>query len=618
MWIDKIIKNLEGTQIINDSKTPSGRVHIGSLRGVLIHDAVLRELVKKNIPATFIYGVDDYDPMDGLPPEVASDFQPYMGHPLCMIPAPEGSQATDLADHYIQEFLGIFSELKVDAKVYRMRDVYRSGQFNESIDTILSQASVVREIYLKVSNSVRSDHWHPFQVVCEKCGKIGTTVVSDYDGKEVTYHCQPDLVQWAQGCDYRGKVSPFDGHGKLPWKLEWVAKWHTLGITIEGAGKDHCTKGGSRDIASAVLKALFKKPPPRNIPYEFFLVGGAKMSSSKGVGSSARDMADFLPPEILRYLMIGSDPKKTVNYNNGLQYITKLFNEFDRHRMARTDKADDPSNRMLSLMETSPSSIQYQPVPFQLITTMAQLPHLNLEEEAEKRTEKPFSEIDKKHLKRRIESANYWLSHFASPEDTFTIQKNLPEEAKLFSATQIAFLHLMSEKLSEGGYDSDDAIQSLVFNAARMTPIPQPQAFKAIYTLFLAKEGGPKAGSLISFLDREFVINRLRELPLCWHTFLEESAVDEETVLTWLQDNQKNVESVTLSGEISVVPAVESHATGRGVIVCKVVFKGRVQIFRILASSAKDALLDFSQALVQKVQAIGVQAEAEESVQTRV
>ena len=125
-----------------------------------------------------------------------------------------------------------------------MRDIYRAGQFNEAIDTILRNSDKVRRVYKEVSNSDRPAHWYPFQVICEKCGAIATTEVYDYDGKEVSYRCLPTKVvntklNLGRGCGHEGKVSPFDGRGKLPWKLEWVAKWVAFPVTIEGAGKDH-------------------------------------------------------------------------------------------------------------------------------------------------------------------------------------------------------------------------------------------------------------------------------------------------------------------------------------------------------------------------------------------
>ncbi|MBF0428699.1 MAG: lysine--tRNA ligase, partial [Magnetococcales bacterium] len=549
MWIDTVVNNLEGHQILNDSKTPSGRIHVGSLRGVLIHDAVLRELRRKGLSATFLYGIDDYDPMDEVPTDPSSPILQHVGRPLCDIPPPPGSHATDLADHYIQEFLDIFKELNVDASVYRMRDLYRSGQFNEAIDIILRHAALVREIYLKVSNSKRAEDWHPFQVVCPNCGKIGTTVVSAYDGREVTFHCKPDLVQWAKGCDARGQISPFDGRGKLPWKLEWAAKWHSLGITIEGAGKDHCTKGGSRDIASAVLREIFKKSPPKNIPYEFFLVGGAKMSSSKGIGSAARDMADFLPPEILRFLMIGSDPKKTVNFDASLQYMVKLFNEYDQHLAHRSSGNESEITRnILSLAQCSPTSDSYQPINFQLITTLIQLPHLNLYKVVEEQAGVPLNEVNKAHLEQRIKAAKYWLANLAAPEDRFTVQESLPVVAQGLAARHRAFLHQFADALKDGP-DSGDDIQSLIFATARLTPISQPDAFKAIYNALIGKERGPKAGSLISFLDRQFVMRRFKEMTFSQDAFLSEVSISMEAFYAWLDGQAGSVESIQISCE---------------------------------------------------------------------
>ncbi|MGH7964548.1 MAG: lysine--tRNA ligase, partial [Candidatus Binatia bacterium] len=266
LWCDQLANKIEGRQIINDSKTPSGRVHVGALRGVLIHEAMFRTLKERGLPVRYIFGVDDYDPLDELPAGDNQQWKQHLGKPLCNVPPPPGSEAPDIAEHYIREFFDIFRELGVYAETYRMRDIYRSGQFNEVIDAILRNAATVRRIYKEVSNSQRSETWHPFQVMCEQCGRIGTTEVTAYDSQEVVYTCRPNLVTWARGCDYKGKVSPFNGRGKLPWKLEWTAKWKTFQITLEGAGKDHNTKGGSRDVAAQCLREIFGQEPPLNIP----------------------------------------------------------------------------------------------------------------------------------------------------------------------------------------------------------------------------------------------------------------------------------------------------------------------------------------------------------------
>ncbi len=86
-WADKIANDTQGESIIvNDSKTPSGRVHVGSLRGVVIHDVIYRALKHSGKPTKFIYGVDDYDALDTVPKYLDQEkFTPYLGHPLCNV-----------------------------------------------------------------------------------------------------------------------------------------------------------------------------------------------------------------------------------------------------------------------------------------------------------------------------------------------------------------------------------------------------------------------------------------------------------------------------------------------------------------------------------------------------
>jgi lysyl-tRNA synthetase class 1 len=538
MWYDQIIQGLTGPQHINDSKTPSGRVHVGSLRGVLIHDALFRVLRTRGLECVYRYGVDDYDPLDGLPADATEELKARMGEPLCNIPAPPGSAGTDLADHYIREFQEVFQELGVHAEFYRMRDVYRSGAFNEAIDAILRQADKVRQVYLEVSNSQRAPDWHPFQTVCERCGRVGTTEVFAYDGQEVSYRCRPDLVRWAKGCGHTGKVSPFDGRGKLPWKLEWVAKWRTFGVTIEGAGKDHTTKGGSRDVADACIQALFGQRAPLNVPYEFFLVEGAKMSSSKGIGSSARDMTDLLPPEVLRFLMIRTAPKKAVNFSTSAEYMVKLFNEHDRylegHRAGRLSAADE---ELLDVVEVDPADEAYRPANFQLITALLQLPHVDLAAEVAKRMDGGMTANESHHFQERLRAARIWLDRYAAPEDRLELQAQLPASAAALTAAQRAFLHLLAAGLAHCPRD-DEAYQRLIFDTARRVPIEQKDAFLAFYRVLFDAEAGPKGGSLLNFLDLDFMRRRFTELPLDEAELWAETEVDMDAFQAWL-DKQR-------------------------------------------------------------------------------
>jgi len=594
-WCDQLVEKILGPQIINDSKTPSGRAHVGALRGPVIHDAIYRTLKVKGVPVRYLFGVDDYDPVDEIPYGEVLHFQKYLGVPLCNVPPPPGSKATDMADHYASEFLEVFGELGIRPEFYRMRDIYRTGRFNEVIDAILRKANVVRRIYKEVSGAVRADNWHPFHTVCENCGRIGTTIVTGYDGTDVSYECKPDLVKWATGCGYRGKMSPFNGNGKLPWKLEWCAKWRTFPVTIEGAGQDHVTKGGSRDVATACLRAIFGQDPPLNCSYSFFLVGGAKMSSSKGIGVTSRNMADFLPPEILRFLLIRPSPRQPVNFEPSENYIVKLFNDFDRyhHRFYHDPRATSEDKRIYQLSQVNPEPDHWL-ADFQLVVALTQMPHLDTVNELEKRKGSALTDLERKHLELRIRAAHYWLEHYATEEEKTRLQETLPARARELSATQRAFLHLLAKLFLHIPWEAD-ALQVCIFNAARLTPIDQPSAFHAIYRVLLDRDKGPKAGNLLSFLDRDFVVRRCSELSVDKFKFWEETGITDEAFEQWLSKERQNIAS--LSARIDFLSVGrdlpqnllgQQHTHGMGIVeFFAAMFDGKTYCKRVLFEQFK-------------------------------
>ncbi|MBU2595339.1 lysine--tRNA ligase, partial [Patescibacteria group bacterium] len=344
LWLEKILDDLGKTQkdfLVSDYITPSGKIHIGSLRGVFIHDEVFKGLKKKDKKAEFVYGYDDFDPMDGLPVYVdQKKYLPEMGKPLCDIPAPEKGFKS-FAEYFAYDFREIFEACGAKPKIIWLSEEYRAGKFDAVIKEILENADKIRKIYKKVSGSNKARDWLPISMVCPKCGKIGTTYASKFEndkvyphtknfGERVYYECREDLVEWAVGCGYKGWGSPYKGGAKLPYKVEWPAKWKVYGTDVEGAGKDHNAAGGSRDIARAIATEVLKIKEPYNIVYEHFLIGGKKMSSSKGLGVTARDMFEILPPQVLRYLILRTPIERAINFDPEGESIPQLFDDYDK------------------------------------------------------------------------------------------------------------------------------------------------------------------------------------------------------------------------------------------------------------------------------------------------
>jgi lysyl-tRNA synthetase, class I len=514
-WADKIASEIQEYQVVNDSKTPSGRVHVGSLRGVVIHDVIYKALKHAHKPVKFIYGVDDYDALDTVPGYLEqAKFSPYLGYPLCNVPSPS-DRAPDYAKYFMGEFLEVFEHLGVRPEIYYLRDLYRSGQLNRYIDLFLQNAHLVRASYLEVSKAKRPDNWYPFNPICENCGKIATTVVTDYNGKEVFYTCEPKAMTYVEGCGHSGWVSPFDGNGKLPWKVEWVAKWDLLGVTIEMAGKDHSQKGGSRDVANSICRKVLQKQPPFHSPYEFILVGGSKMSSSKGVGSSAKEVSEFLPPELLRYLMLRTQPKTVIDFVPNYETITRLFRDYDTLVEKFQSQAGVEADELtpLEYSQVSDGILPYQIFDFSTLISLLQIPHLDVEAEIEKRSAAPLSDRDWQVIRERIAVAQKWLQDYAEADEKLVLYlDSLPERVSEITPAQITYLKKLQQNLEASEAWDGETLQTLLFSTSKEVEIAQKDAFASVYLSFLGKERGPKAGSLLSYLEKSFVVARLQEV----------------------------------------------------------------------------------------------------------
>ncbi|HBY97400.1 MAG TPA: hypothetical protein DEP84_26250 [Chloroflexi bacterium] len=164
-WADSFIRSLSGKQIVNDSKTPSGRVHVGSMRGVIIHDRVHRAAVDRGLEAEYYYGSDDYDPLDTVPPYLSrEEYEPYLGFPLCNIPAPDRGNRS-FAEYFMQEFIDTFHQMGAYPHLYKISEYRKTGKLNEQIRVILENAGQIRRIYHEVSSSERDEKWLPFHVI---------------------------------------------------------------------------------------------------------------------------------------------------------------------------------------------------------------------------------------------------------------------------------------------------------------------------------------------------------------------------------------------------------------------------------------------------------------------
>jgi lysyl-tRNA synthetase class 1 len=288
-----------------------------------------------------------------------------------------------------------------------------------------------------------------------------------------------------------------------------------LGVSIEGAGKDHATKGGARDVADAIAREVFKIEPPFDIKYEFFLVGGKKMSSSKGEGSSAREIANLLPPKILRLALIGKEPRQAIDFEPDGDTIPVLFDTYDKYGQIFFDGMKDDYARIFSYAhapeERKRLTKHFLP-RFSQIAFITQMPHLNLFEEVERLKGSPLLDEDRTEAELRARYAKIWLDTYAPEEFRYVLQEEVPEAAKHFSKEQKTALSeilryiVVTERLDGLG------LHTKLHEIRKTSGLDAKDFFGATYLSFLGKESGPKAGWFLSVLPREFLLKRINEV----------------------------------------------------------------------------------------------------------
>lgn len=514
-WIDETVNEIinerkDKKYLVTDYKTPSGRVHVGALRGVIIHDVIYKGLEDLKTHVDYWYGFDDLDPMDDLPDDLKEKFSQYMGLPLCNIPAPDGSKK-NYAEYFAQEFSEVFKSLGAKPKIVWASKFYRSGKYDKAIKIVLDNAKKIREIYQEVSGSVKPNDWYGLQVVCPKCGKIGTTRVYDWNKKEISFICEENLVKWAKGCGYKGKISPFGGNAKMPYKIETAAKWFTFNSSVELAGKDHYTKGGTFDVARKIAREVFKIVPAYGYGYEWFLTGGKKMSSSRGVGVSAKEISEAVPAELLRFLMVRTRAKRTIDFDIYGETVPLLYDEFDRSldEYIKDPKAD--LSRAYYYAEIVDQELPKYRLRFSKIVYLLQMQRTDIYKYAEEETGRKLDKIELEELKTRAKYAEKWLANYAPENYKFTIQENLPAVAKKLNKIQKDFLTEIAKLLEQKKYKGEDLHQE-IHEIKKRTGINPREAFSAIYLAILGKDSGPQAGWLLASLDRKFVIKRFKEI----------------------------------------------------------------------------------------------------------
>ena len=492
--VDAILKE-RSSYHLSTGISPSGEIHIGNLREVATADAIYRVLKERGVDADFHYIADDFDPLRRVYPFLdAAKYEPLVGKPLSEIPCP-CEKHKNYAEHFLLPFTESLEQLRIEVKIYRASDVYKSSRMNPLIIEALRGREKLMSILHTMTGKQFEEDWSPFNAICNQCGRMTYTSVTGFSENEET-------VSYSCTCGGSGTV-PMAGGGKLTWRIDWPARWKIFGVTIEPFGKDHATRGGSYDTGKRIAQEVFRYDPPFPIPYEWIsLKGMGDMSSSKGNVLSIAKVLTIVPPEIIRYMILKAKPLRSIVFDPALPLLSLIDEYDDKDAKGRDERAIELSKA---------AGFKAIDIPYRHIVVVSQIANFDVDLAIRVLERSGYASVDRNELEKRMIYAKRWLDEFAPEDIKFKVQKDMPVDARNLSVQQKQFLRELAETMKEG-MSGEEIHQAVYAIAEKMKKdISAPHLFEAIYIALLGKKRGPRAGAFLAFLDHGFVVSRFRE-----------------------------------------------------------------------------------------------------------
>ena len=489
----KIISAKKSPYVVASGITTSGPVHMGTACEFLYPNAIATFLQKEGHEVKFYFMGDIIDAFDAIPSSVKQfekELTPHLGKPLCNVPDPHGCCGT-YGDHFLNQASEMMKELDVHPTIMRGNQLYKDGKYDEYARFFLKNYSLARDVVfessLKKATEEEKKMWNPIMPICQNCGRIATTVITDFDDNSYTYKDTRN-VGYTSGCGYEGENKISDRQYKITWRLEWPTRQKFLDVIVEGAGQDHWTRGGSVDTAIAVHKKLFEREPPFLFRFGLLLLGGKKFSKSKGIGIDIELLLQLMPPQMVKYYLYKYDAQENKDFDPSGNTLLKLYEDFEttselnpelKSEMERADK------KKFIAYELAGSLRQWK------VKFLDVLLHYQIYKDWNKVASTLGDANGVKFISPYVQ---YWVDQGYPPEEyKFTIMQGKPPRPELarFFASQI------KEEMTEID------IHNLVFSTAQEQNVPPAEMFKNLYATIIGKDKGPRMGKLIKAVGVE-------------------------------------------------------------------------------------------------------------------
>jgi lysyl-tRNA synthetase, class I len=532
--------------VIASGISPSGPIHLGNFREIMVPHLVADELRRRGIDTDHLHSWDDFDRLRKVPAGVDPSFAEHIGRPLSRVPDPWG-EYPNWAERFKAPFRAALAELGIHVREISQSEMYASGAYTAQILTAISRrVGIGAELgryqtrkkpapveqpaagaaetpagedsgAAEEDDSAGATEYFPYRVYCERCGR-DTTTITRYDDASTAadYTCS--------ACGNTGTVVVRDqpGAGKLVWKVDWPMRWAYEGVLFEAGGNDHSSPGSSFTVGTGLVRGVFGGEPPVYLPYSFVGIRGmAKMSGSAGGVPTPADALRVMEAPVLRWVYARRKPNQSITVDFGAE-IGRLYDEWDAlaRRVGEGTAQPWESAVLHRAAETATAGLLPQPrriFPFRMLASVSDIAAGDAEQivrilDQVSADDAPLTLED---TEPRLTKARNWVAEHV-PADQRTHVRAEPDLELLASLDAGEREALRRFLAGLGTHWSLDGLTTLVYGVPKAQlglpedtkPTPELKAaqrrwFILLYRLLVSAETGPRLPTLLLSIGRD-------------------------------------------------------------------------------------------------------------------
>lgn len=473
---------------------PSGLPHIGTF-GEVVRTSMVRHafsLLAPHIPTKMFCVSDDIDGLRKVPENLPNSdlIKANLGKPLTAVPDPFGTHQS-YGHHMNARLRSFLDSFGFEYEFISATEKYQSGAFDATMLKVLEKYDELMELMIPTLGSERQETYSPFMPIDEESGIVVDKGVKAIDKKKGT-------VIYIAPNGQEKEISVTKGGCKLQWKIDFGARWYSLGVDYEIYGKDHQP---NERIYRKVCEILGGEPPV-NFTYEMFLSDtGEKISKSKGNGIAVEDWLKYAPSESMALFMY-QKPKTAKRLY--FDVIPKAMDEY--LAFAQSFEAQTPEQKL----ENPAFFIHNSKVPSQSLNfNISYSLLLNLAGACNPENDEVLWGFISKYQAGLTKNSSPLLAQMVDRAINYYndfIKKNKkyrePSEAEKSAILELADA---LKNIDESQKNDPQELQNLVFQIGKNHGYEKNMRdwFLALYQILLGQDQGPRMGSFIALFGIE-------------------------------------------------------------------------------------------------------------------